>query len=229
MSYKFFDKQFLVTPDAKSIIGKKVFYRDTLTGIITEVENGDVNSERYGVLEDIVIGSAHPFYIDDVYWGLVYYDPNYEAKIAYSQGKQIQFRSDYIDNWIDTDDWIDTKTPTWSERLKYRVKPEEIWYVHQDIDGHYWKSDSDTITIEFKGTEAECDAWIAEHTPKTRRFTNRELSEWVAHSSGQILKNRMVSMSYYYLEGSDNAPVPGNVKIRAWPESEWHEPVMEVK
>jgi hypothetical protein len=225
MEYKFFDKQFLVMPDANDIIGKKVFYRDTLTGIINEVENGDVDSDRYGVLESIVIGSAHPFYIDDVYWSLAYYDPNYECKVAFSQGKQIQFRGD------NTDGWVDAKEPTWSERLEYRIKPDAVWYVHQDIDGHYWKSDSDTITIEFKGTEAECDAWITEHTPKTGRMTNRELTRWLADGKGERLDvvTKYVSTHYVYTEGRDNEACDEDIRIREWGSNQWHEPLVEVK
>lgn len=227
MAYKFFDKRFLVMPDDKSIIGKKVFYRDTFTGIINEVENGDVNSDRYGVLDDISVGSANPFYIDDVYWSLAYYDPNYECKVAYSQGKQIQIQVQNRDGY--SDEWADVKQPIWSKREVYRVKPD-TWYVHDMADGKFYKDKSSDTYVEFEGTEAECDAWIAEHTPKTRRYTNRELARWCADNKGQYkVKCGMCYTQHTYYECDENTQVAEEILIREWGSDEWYEPLVEVK
>lgn len=181
MGYKFFDKKYLVMPDEKDIIGKKVFYSDHLDALVRDVESGDSGKAKQ--LDAMFTESNLPFDVNGAYWGLAYHDPNYEAKVAYSQGRKIQYSKV---NGV----WVDAPEPRWYEDGKYRIAPE----------------------------------------PGTRRYTNRELAEWVADNRGQILKrNRMVSVSYYYLEGYDDAPVPGNVKIRAWSETDWHEPLVEVK
>lgn len=117
MGYKFFDRRFLVMPDDKDIIGKKVFYQDHLDMLICDVESGDIS--RTGTLDAIIANCSFPFYTDSSRWGLCYYDTNYEAKVAYSQGKKIQVR---LPN---TDEWLDTKEPAWAEASEYRVKPDE--------------------------------------------------------------------------------------------------------
>jgi len=125
MSYKFFDKQFLVMPDDKDAIGKKVFYNDNLHGLIKDVENGNFNN--VGVLDSIDDADCDCcFVVADVgwnlaYWQFVYYDPNYDVKVAYyKKGKQIQFKSHIVDNWSDC-----CVEPCWDDNCDYRIKPDE--------------------------------------------------------------------------------------------------------
>lgn len=224
MEYKFFDKEFLVMPDDEDIIGKQCIFANTLPSLIDKVESADIdmNLETGVAIENV---EQFPFVASNTEYRLCYYDPNYECKVAYSQGKKIQYRT-YLGEWVDVVD-----KPLWCVRDVYRVKPEEIWYVHQDIDGHYFKSDSDTITIEFKGTEKECDAWIAEHTPKTRRMTNKELMRWLAEGKGERVDvtAEYVSLYYSYEKGMDDEECDKDIRIRAWDETDWHEPLVEVK
>lgn len=220
MAYKFFDKKFLVMPSDKDIIGKKVFYNDVLYDLIAEVEKGDFNCTA--VLDNIDDYKCC-FEVDSTHWSLVYHDPNYEAKVAYSQGKQVQFKSKVDGAWGNCGE-----EPNWDDDYEYRVKPGEVWYVHQDIDGHYWKSDSDTITVEFKGTEAECDAWIAEHTQKTRRMMNKELARWLAEGNGQKATINGNVISYHSYELDDANKEVEDCMIREWDSDEWHEPLVEV-
>lgn len=229
MAYKFFDKKYLVMPDERDIIGKKVFYADHFDVLVCDVESGDLN--KAGKLDDIFTGSSFPFYINNSHWNLAYHDPNYECKVAYSQGKQIQCRN--IDGtW---EKWTDTLEPEWCIDCEYRVKPE--WYVHPFINkdgnciGHpFYKDKSNKTFVSFEGTEAECDKWIEEHTPKTRRMTNRELARWLADNKGQYAFScaSVFYTSYSYCGGEDAAEVADTVRIRAWDENEWHEPLVEV-
>jgi len=221
MAYKFFDKKFLVMPDDKSIIGKKVFYTNSISCLISIVESGD--SSGIGVVNGMLADCYTPFFVDGVYWGLIYYDPNYECKVAYSQGKQIQFRSD------NTNDWVDAKEPTWSERLEYRIKPEPVFEVIKQ-DGVYKKVSCSLVPNFFSGTSEECDAWIVEHTPKTRRMTNRELVRWLAEGNGERLDvvAKFVSVHCIYTEGCDDEACDEDIRIREWGSNEWHEPLVEV-
>lgn len=224
MGYKFFDKKYLVMPDDKDIIGKKVLYADHIDMLIFDVESGDAS--RTGILDAIITDCSFPFYINSARWGLTYYDPNYEAKVAYSQGKTIEYRrkGDWEDEWhVSTDGVIDVKC------YDYRVKLDK-WFVHEMTGGKFYKDNSNNVYVEFEGTKEECDKWIEEHTPKTRRMTNKELARWLAEGKGQKMEgsNKHRYCTYAY-NSDDDLPCRDNVKIRAWDEEYWHAPLVEVK
>lgn len=48
-----------------------------------------------------------------------YYDPNYRCKIAFEQGKTIQYRE------LGKVKWEDIENPTWCKDYEYRIKPED--------------------------------------------------------------------------------------------------------
>ena len=118
--YKFFDKRCLVFPD-EDCLGKKVFYANTYTMLVSDIESGDF--DRTGLIEEVKPYEQRPFKIrderDDFLWKqLAYYDPNYEARIAYSQGRTIEFRRKSDSEWhVSADGVLDT------ECFEYRVKP----------------------------------------------------------------------------------------------------------
>lgn len=229
--YKYFDKKFLVFPDDECI-GKRVFYANNYTALVSDIESGDF--DRTGLIEEVKPYEQKPFKIrdevDDILWKpLAYYDPSYEVKVAYSQGKQIQYK-------LPDGSWVNT-VPTWIEGDEYRVKPDK-WYVHEFTHSSsikmagskFYKDNSNSVYVEFEGTKEECDKWIEEHTPRTRRMTNRELAKWCADNKGQFryAEDSIVYTSYYYV-GGDTAEVPKEVRIREWGSDEWHEPLVEVK
>lgn len=122
MSYKFFDKRYLVMPDDESIVGKKVFYNDNLSDLIKEVEQGDLS--QVNTLDNIIDTDYKEtdfcFEVNNAAWCLIYYDPNYEAKVAYSQGKIIEYRRKGNDEWnVSADGVVD------EGHYEYRVKPDE--------------------------------------------------------------------------------------------------------
>lgn len=218
MPYKFFDKRFLVFPD-EDCLGKKVFYADSYKNLIEEVESGD--SGKTGTIDGVYKDEVYPFNIDSANWVLAYHDPSYPAKVAYSQGKKVQYKE--ADG-----EWVDVAPPHWVKGGEYRVKPDK-YFVHYEADTDCYCYDTDnTISILYEGTEEECIAWMAEHESKTRRMTNRELAEWGASNKGQIRYLGHAHTTYYYLDGSDDETLDDCVKIRAWSESEWHEPLVEV-
>lgn len=133
MEYKFFDKGFLVMPDDSHVIGKKVFYSDNLGDLISVVESG--NSDMTGILDTVSrtkhysfnmlnqLATYHATYVvaGEGHWSLAYYDPNYECKVAFSQGKRIQYRMSDTDKWED----ILVTPPGWYANTEYRIKPDK--------------------------------------------------------------------------------------------------------
>ena len=228
-----FEKKFVHCMWDESLVGKLCVFADDIPDLKQHVERCDPH--YIAVLQAAIRNTdmdtlVYPFYKDanaNTGYRFVYYDPNLECKIAHEQGKQIQFRSDNTD---DTDDWVDAKEPTWSERLEYRIKPEPVFEVIKQ-DGVYKKVSCSLVPNFFSGTSEECDAWIVEHTPKTRRMTNRELVRWLAECKGERVDvvTKCVSVHYVYTEGYDNNACDEDIRIREWDSDEWHEPLVKVK
>ena len=232
-----FEKKFVHCTWDDSLVGKLCVFADDIPDLKQRVERCDSNHiavlqvPDYSTDMDALAYPFHKYINANKGYRFVYYDTNLECKIAHEQGKQIQFRT-HDGKWEDV-----TEKPLWHEGIEYRVKP--LW--HEDIEYHVkpepehasdadWKSDSDTITVEFKGTEAECDAWIAEHTSKTRRMTNKELARWHAEGNGERLDvvTKYVFVHYVYTEGCDDEACDEDIRIREWGSNEWHEPLVEV-
>lgn len=113
MAYKFEDKYVHFRWD-DSLKGKKVFYADDIGTLETDVVEG----ANIGVLIGATGLKSHPFHIksenieDSIPWKFVYYDPRYEVKIAYEEGKQIQVSGDG-EMWVN---WEDKREPDWNSR-----------------------------------------------------------------------------------------------------------------
>ena len=63
-------------------------------------------------------------------WLFFYYDPNYEVKKAYAEGKQIQYKFPNVAEWdnVNDADMTDIKITglSWfDDNCEYRIKPEE--------------------------------------------------------------------------------------------------------
>lgn len=119
-----FDPKFIRTKGGDSLIGKKVFFGDSMDDLKADVNCGE------GVAH-AVCRVADGGFIDDVRgfkWDYVYYDPLYAEKKAYAEGKQIQL-------WFPlSGKWEDVKEPQWHADRKYRIKPEGTWRPYKDFD-----------------------------------------------------------------------------------------------
>jgi len=111
---KIFDKKFVYLEWDDVLEGKEVFIADTFPELRKRVEN---NNDSFMCTVERNDGD-YPF---------VYYDPLYNVKLAWKNGKQIQYRSHCSFEWEDCDD------PGWSETDEYRVKPEKKWRPFKDI------------------------------------------------------------------------------------------------
>lgn len=118
-----FEDKFVHFRWSDELKGKKVFYADDICSLERDVIS---NSNRDVVVDDGL--QEQPFgvqYVDGIVhaWRFVYYDPNYETKLAYEQGKKIEFLcKDASDAWKD---WSYTPAPKWLDDYEYRIMPEE--------------------------------------------------------------------------------------------------------
>lgn len=127
-----FDKRFVYFMWDEELKGKKVFVADSMGDLIFAVENDGkcavkTNALRYSgnnvrPFHAYVLGAncSYPF---------AYYDPNYEAKRAFNEGKKIQVYDTIADDWVDLDE------PLWCMSDKYRVKPESLGYARVETKG----------------------------------------------------------------------------------------------
>lgn len=113
-----FDKKFVHIMWDDSLKGKRGFFADginELIGIVNTNLKVRTSSAKYNTTED----TNYPFEsANGTHFKFFYYDPNYECKRAYAEGKQIQyFRDDGI--WCDC-----AGTPEWYDDVEYRIKSE---------------------------------------------------------------------------------------------------------
>lgn len=110
-----FDKRFVYFMWDEKLKGKKVFTSDVISCLIELVNKVEDRSQVYEFLDD---DDSFPFEdTSGTPWRFVYYDPNYDCKIAFAEGKNIEVR--------DGDNWIPATSPCWSDEYEYRIKPEE--------------------------------------------------------------------------------------------------------
>lgn len=227
-----FDKKFVYLEWDDTLEGKEVFIADTLPQLRLLV---DMCCSLQEVSKNMIKDSSWPF-VDS--WGtkyaMVYYDPNYQCKIAYAQGKTIQFKSNRGSH-----KWKDCAcAPMWAITYEYHVKPVDASSVSCSTCRHYDDNSfidpcdkcEDDVMIHnvASGWEPKQEMKKTEH--KKRRKTNRELAKWVAQGNGQVKDARysiITSRGVVYDEGDDDELCPDGWLIRGWDETEWHEPLVE--
>ena len=130
MNYRFEDRFVRFRWD-DSLKGKKVFYADNIKCLENDVAEGEDYKEVY----ENTTGKVSPFHVESANWKFVYYDPNYEVKLAYEKGEQIQYKAKDTGNWCDWNDSL-SKCP-FRDDVEYRTKPASKAHVisHQiDIE-----------------------------------------------------------------------------------------------
>ena len=125
-----FDKKFVYLEWDDVLKGKKVLAGDNLQLIRRDVNDGTAKVRYVEPYSDSNSSELYPFADDSgTTWSLVYYDPNYECKVAYAQGKTIQCKLNGSPfRWEDC-----TGKPKWLDTCEYRVKPEKKWRPFNDI------------------------------------------------------------------------------------------------
>lgn len=164
-----FDKRFVYFMWDDELREKECFYDDDIEGLQQSVNDNNENFK--GVFESG--SSAYPFRpilrgTACCSWKFAYYDPNYECKVAYNKGKQIQHREKGTHAWRDG-------TPAWDGRCEYRIKPS-VYYVGIGISKTLtWDSGTTRYKHVYASFDNPSDAmrWIDDHkkfVPVMRAF-----------------------------------------------------------
>lgn len=195
---KIFDKKFVHFMWDDSLEGKVGFYSDSIDSLIKFV---DCNSTEYtGCVKRNCMNDTYPFNIiqSGSSFQFFYYDPNYECKRAYAQGKTIQCRSKGEDKWFVT------SHPNWLDTCEYRVKPEKTWRPFKDIAElkQTWLAKNGA---KSKGDLYEPFIWVRSksNTTSTYLITHYCGNTGVVHLCGYLnVSLEQLFEDYTFLDGS---------------------------
>ena len=93
---KLFDKGYVYFMWDEILRGKLCFAADSTDDLVSLVYE---KSDLYIVYESLYPG--YPFRVNGKKYRFVYFDPQYELKIAYNNGLQLQYRCTHTGEWID--------------------------------------------------------------------------------------------------------------------------------
>lgn len=136
-----FDKKFVYLEWDDALEGKEGFFSRDMATLKVTVNEGSVcvPAEIRCVYSSCSKGSlARPFHSEreEDNWVFFYYDPLYDIKRAWKEGKQIQSRSKV---WRDAE-WEDDDYPQWNNQsMEFRVRPKGFvpkkkWRPFKDIE-----------------------------------------------------------------------------------------------
>lgn len=158
-----YNKEFVYFDWDDKLEGKKGFLCDDINTLKQAVK--DNRTGLFGeIIKNTESDSQFPFEtIDKDGWHghfrFCYYDPYYEFRKAYLEGKQLQFRNS-------EGDWEDVYGEPLFTKDEYRIKPE--WYVVLDDYGLSRINSKKDGDVLFEGTEEECIEWM----DKYKKFEN---------------------------------------------------------
>lgn len=157
-----YNKEFVYFDWNDELKGKKGFFSNSISELKQLVE--DNKTKWYGeICKDITVNTDFPFEFTDSdnYSHLVkfcYYDPFYEIKRAYNEGKQIQYKA------VDTGEWCDCiGYPSFFPNSEYRIKPEVYYVECSDTLGFVIITKRGEGHCYWTGTRDDCLTWIKNH------------------------------------------------------------------
>ncbi len=118
-----YDKKYVYFEWDDKLEGKEVILAHTIKDIKEFVGSG--NKGRFFIAQK---GNDLPFTNGLCECEFAYYDPNYEIKKAYNEGKKLQWKYRAEEDW---NDWDKNSCPTFSDDTtgyELRVKPDDIDY-----------------------------------------------------------------------------------------------------
>ena len=127
-----------------------------------------------------------------------------------------------IEYKVKDSNWAEASTPSWDLRLRYRVKPTHTKPTQTKFIAYC----SDCAHVAKSFTSEPCNKCFnaSRWEPQKRRMTNRELSKWLAEGKGQKASINGNALTYHIYEVNDDDKPAHDCMIRAWNETEWHEP-----
>lgn len=128
-----FDKKFVHFMWDNELEGKEGFFADNISRLTVDVNTACKKKfHKCKMTPTDVHDGSFPFGFSDdgfFYYKFFYYDPNYEVKKAYTEGKQIQYKFKDDKIWYDIsssdEESIKVGGMRWfDDNCEYRVKPE---------------------------------------------------------------------------------------------------------
>ncbi len=118
-----FDKEFVHFIWDDDLKNKKCLLADSIGNLVNLVNGSGVNGYCDEVKKSRNAGKPFEDRDEDC-WRFAYYDPRYECKKAFNEGKPIQFQ------WIGKEHWTDVteERQLTLENINLRIKPEEHEY-----------------------------------------------------------------------------------------------------
>ena len=118
-----FEKEFVRCMYDEELVGKTCIFADDLPSLrehVATCDNDYIDTLAAPSIsgDESMDDMRFPFYTTKANecYRFVYYDPNLECKMAFEQGKQIQY--------YDSGEWFDVPVPTWKPDIEYRVKSD---------------------------------------------------------------------------------------------------------
>lgn len=162
-----YDKKYVYFEWDKELEGKKGFFANTINELKAKVENGfellecHFSNNHAGFhFSNSISNSAYQFF---------YYDPYYEYRRAYNEGKQIQFK-----DW--NDDWVDVAGEPLFKNGEYRIKPINntycaVWNANAIYCDVNTENKSRVLFSSYKKEEVE-------HFIETHQYLNEIIKGW---------------------------------------------------
>lgn len=137
--------------------GKKGFVADNILELRESVKNNDAShfiSVKYSNSERFPFADANKEFADNRFL-FFYYDPNYEVKRAWLEGKDLQYVT-YSAGWVDFpfNDKTDVNSISWDNN-EWRIKPTEEYVPFETIDEliEAWEEKYPSCKDRLEGTE----------------------------------------------------------------------------
>lgn len=162
-----YDKKYVYFEWDDKLEGKKGFVGTDISYIKKQVNKcTDTMTEIYHSSDN-----TQPFTTGYYNYSFAYYDPNYEAKKAYNEGKKLQWKYRNEKDWKD---WDNDAVPEFRDDTcgyELRVKPDNyLVVIKNELKIEFGISENkikDCIkhkNIYFEGTYEECEYWIKRRT-----------------------------------------------------------------
>ena len=150
--------------------GKKGFFADSIYDLRHRVND---NSKLYSSAVSLSDSVSMPFIDkDECPYMFFYYDPNYDVKRAYNEGKQIQYRlKNEGTGWFDCEG-----EPWWSADCEYRIKSSIVHVILDRI-----KSSIVHVILDSNGNWATTSEYSEEkHGQSFKAFNDLDTAmDWV--------------------------------------------------
>jgi hypothetical protein len=96
-------------------------------------------------------------------FSFVYYDPNYELKFAYNNGKTIESYDEELKKWVEE------KEPKWWDNVKYRVKQNDKFCTNRQLAKWLAQGNGECKTEKFVST----------YYAYEEKYTNNEVEDYL--------------------------------------------------